>query len=288
MGKTPFAQLFFEAWKASSPRVLTFVFGALVAIGMTAGQLAFQAVWHPDEGSIAATLRALWPEYAGLLIAVATGALVAHECGRANLIAALAARPARARFGAADMASRFAKVLLIDSITIVVLSGLALVFALPLVVALVNNRGAFEGAAFLSAFAFLPVFIGVSFIRQYGTFYALLSPLRFRLALDHGAALFARFAMRSFGFWVFLMGIAVAFTFLLNAAMLGTSVLFQRVGLADISSEMAFLIAAAGLIWFTVFDQALILRFFEDIASGKAKEQPVSEEQVLDPGMPVA
>lgn len=288
MGETPFPEIFREALKASSLRAATLAFGMFVAIGMASEQIVLQAFLAPDEGSIAATLRGYWPGHEWSLLAAMATILLVHVFGRANLIAVLASHRKKSSFAAADMVRRFTRALAVDAVSAAALFGLAIVFALPSLMAFLNNRGAFEGVMTLSVFAFIPVLLTVSFVRHYGTFYYLLSPLRFRSSIDRGATLFSRFMLRSLAFWVFLFVISAAFTFLLKIAMLGTSVLLQAAGLQSVSDQAGLLVGAAGFIWFAVLDQALILRFFEDIASGKDKEKPAAEERVLDPSMPPA
>lgn len=288
MGKAPFSELFLQAWKASSPKTVTLAFGLLVAAGAASEQLALQAFWQPAPESLAAVLRGAWSEYAAFVSLVFVMMLLMHAFGQANLIAALSENK-KMRFQRTDMVSRGVKALAVDAVAAGVLGVLALVFAAPPLMALSANRGAFEGATLLSVFAFLPVLLAVLFIRQYGLFYYVLSALRFRSAVDQGATLFSKFIARSLMFWIFSFAIAAVFTFFLNAAMLGTSSLCIKAGLEAFSSEAALAIGFAGFIWFTIFDQALSLRFFEDLASEKDVEKLVSGEQrVFDPGMPVA
>jgi hypothetical protein len=286
MEKAPFSELLLQAWRASSPKAGTFIFGVLVASGMAAEQLAIQAFGQPVSESFAAWLRDAWTDHTVVVSGVFLGMLLIHMFGQANLIVALSHRKV-VRFRMVDMAERFAKAVSIDLTAGVALGILALVFATPSLVALSNNRGAFEGAALLGVFAFLPVVCAVLFIRQYGLFYLLLSSLRFRSSIDQGTALFLKFFLRSIAFFIFSFAIAVVFTFFLNAAMLGTSSLFTKVGFGYFSRQAALGIGFVGFVWYTVFDQALSLGFFEDIASGKDTAKSLPEEQrVLDPGMP--
>lgn len=285
--KAPFSEIFLQAWKASSPRATTLVFGALVACGMATEQVVAQALGRPDQESIASALRGAWGDYAGELSALLAIVLLAHVFGQANLIAALSSRK-RQGFRLGDISVRFAQTLAVDAVAVAIVAVLMLVFASPALIALLSNQSAFHGAAFLGALAFLPVLFAGTFIRQYGLFYYLLSPLCFRDSIDRGTALFLKYVVRSFAFWLFSFALAAAFTFLVNAAMLGTSSLFTAVGLKVFSGQAATVAGFVGLVWFAIFDQALTLRFFEDLASEKGKEDVVSGEQVLDPSMPVA
>lgn len=287
MEKAPFSELVSQAWKASTPKAPTLFFGMLVASGMMAEQLVAQALWQqPASGGAALALRDFWVEHT----AIATGGflllLLAHAFGQANLIAALSTRRMGFRMG--EMISRFIKTLAVDVTAGAALCVLAFIFAAPPLLALLSNRGAFEGAALLSIVAFLPVALVISFIRQYGLFYHLLSPLRLRSSVDRGAALFSKFFLRSLGFWIFSIAVAAVFTFFLNAAMLGTSSLFMKVGLVPFSEQIVLGIGFIGFVWFMVFDQALSLRFFEDLASERDSEKLASGEHVLDPSMPAA
>jgi hypothetical protein len=266
---------------------MTFSFGVLIAAGVVMEQLIPQALWQPTEKSFAAALRNFWFGHDVLILLLFASVFFASVFGRANIIVALARHQLKPSFHGREMASRFGRLLIVDITAGLLLTILVIVFAFPPFVAFSSNRGAFEGAIMISAFSFLPVLFTVACIRQYGIFYFLLSPLQFRSAIDRSVALFSRFMARSLAFWIFSFAVVVVFTFFLNAAMLGTSSLFRLLGFSLFSEHASSLIGFIGLVWFSVFNQALSLRFFEDLATEKTEGQAVSGEQVLDPGMPI-
>lgn len=287
--KLAFFTIFLSAWRAALSKKLPWVFGFLLAIAGALENRFTPAI--PDTASLSEFLQVLANQITAtpLLFFLILIFLFGFEVlGKSNLIVALSFVTGKTDLpnhpsNLSAIGKNFLRTFLLECLALLFLLAALGVVALPSIIASSQNPLAVAALQQLGFFVFIPIAISFFFVKQFATFYLLLSPLRMRGSIEAGCSLFSRFIFPSLFFGIFSFTLTVLFTFLINNVILILIALFEKISLPIGEASLAITVGILFFTWFGIFQQALWLAFFKSIAgSHKTEELAKEKETVFD------
>lgn len=269
MEKISFLDILIRSWRLSFARFHFFFFGFCMALPL-ASRFLLPLPNTPLDGK---TLIGIVTTYPRTTLSLLTFSLVFTLFGKSQLIPALyrELRPNPSKQRAAHPLFRWQDLqttLILEGLVSLLFFFVLIILASPSLLSLFLYQSIPDSLIVLGTLAALPILISLFLIREFSLFYALLTPLRLFSAAERGVSLFIQKRSPSLVFSVFSFLISILFTISLNLVMLGSIVLLQRLPLLT-SSLPAFFVSLTGFTWYTIFNQALWLTFFVELAAPK-------------------
>lgn len=285
--KLPFSQLLLLAWRASFSQKLPWIFGSLLAIASI-----IESRWSstlPQVDSFPELMNILSEKspqvlFSFLLIFIVL--FIFEIFSKSNLIASLSFVTGKADLPNhpntfRTIGGNFFRAFLLECLSLLFLSVVISILSLPYLIAASKNPGAMNTLFDLGFLAFIPIALAVFFIKQFALFYFLLSPLKLRASLEASGTLFSHFIFRSLFFGLFLLILTSLFTFFINIVILSLVALSEKIGFPQGSFPITLIVGFVFFAWFSIFQQALWLAFFKDIAGPKETEETIKEKEVV-------
>ncbi|MFZ2299544.1 MAG: hypothetical protein WAW00_00205 [Candidatus Moraniibacteriota bacterium] len=291
MESPPIHQCVLQAWRASLPRKLPWIFGAVIALAGIA-ETQFGAGPLLDTFSLEESFKSLAgqdPQEALLIALIFVSLSIVGMFGKSNLIVALgfvADKPHLPNHPdtAKAIGTNFLRGLLLESIAFLAFLIVIGILAIPPLIAASYNPEALPLLVLLSLITLVPLALILFFIKQFSLFYLLLSPLRIRGAIEVGSSLLYRRIAPSLLFGLFSFALSVLFTFCANLVILVITVLFDKISIPLPETYASLAIGFALFAWFAVFQQALWIAFFKSIAGPRDTEEPIKEKESVPIG----
>ncbi|HLC95233.1 MAG TPA: hypothetical protein VJH89_01980 [Patescibacteria group bacterium] len=294
MEKIPFQLLCTQAWRASITHKLAWIFGCIIAGASALNIRLSQDIPNiTTSDTLQTVLQTKSPREWLVFLLILIVLFLVRIFGNSNLVASLASLADKANLYNYPRTLRavwnnFFRVLLLEGLLLIFLSVVIGIISFPLIIAVSNNFGAIRLLGALGLLTFIPIACIVFFIRQYAIFYLLFSfPLTLRGSLETSSALFLRSVVPSLLFGLFSLGITLFFALGLNILIASALALVQILSLPLTESAIAFALSFILLAWFTIFQQALWIAFFKNIASTPdAKQTTKKTEEVPSDNIP--
>ena len=286
MEKPQVHQFVLQAWRASLPRKLPWIFGGIVALaGIAKNQFSTGPLLDASSlEEFIGNLSKQDPYQALLLVLMLVVLATVGIFGKSNLIVSLgfvADKPNLPNHPdtATTIGKNFFRGLLLEGIAFLAFLIVIGILAIPPLIAASYNPETLPLLMLLSLITLAPLALAIFFIRQFSLLYLLLSPLHIRGAIETGSALFYRFIVPSLLFGLFSFALAVLFTFCANLVILVTTVLFEKISIPIPETSVSLVLGFVLFSWFVVFQQALWIAFFKSLAGPRKTDKPIKEKE---------
>lgn len=280
-----FREIFLQAWHATIQKKLPWIFGGLIGIvNLFEAHLSFDMPETPDMGALINTITQKTPEEWLWILASLILFLLLGILGRSNLIPALSfvAKKndlANSPKSLVAIQTNFLRGFRLECLIFLIILSTVALLSLPLWLASMYNPGTVPLLMLLEILTLTPILIILFFVRQYALLYLLLSPVGIRGALETSSSLFLRFLFPSLLFGLFAFTLTLSFTFLLNLVILSITLLFRTLSIPLTEAFLLLPISGFLLSWFAIFQQALWIAFFKNIALTPDTQKTTVEEE---------
>ncbi|MDD2766846.1 MAG: hypothetical protein PHH40_03725 [Candidatus Moranbacteria bacterium] len=289
MKKIPFPVLLKEAWQATFSQKTPWVFGFFIATASVLVQMFNRDLISLQIQSFEDLFRFITektPEEITLACLFLLALFLVHSFGTGNLIKSLSfliKKPSalHSLFSFHFLWKNFSLTLIIECVFFFLILFLLGIFSLPFFVASQINPAVIPLLQSLAFFLFLPLLLILSLLKRFSLFYALFSSLRLRVVFETASLLLSRFFSASLLFFFFTLILTLLFTFLVNIAILTSTVLVEQNILPFTEFSVRFFLSLLFFSWFSVFENALWIAFFKSLASPRVTKKITKGEESL-------